>query len=143
VKLRVVLLAAVAAMAAMASGATLAASVDVTDTLDQSLAAAGDVQRGRGVFVAREGGHCVICHTVAGIAPAGNVGPPLDGVGLRLTAGQIRLRIVDITRVKVDAVMPAFFRSEGLARVAPEYSGKTLLGAQQVEDLVAFLGSLK
>jgi sulfur-oxidizing protein SoxX len=80
---------------------------------------------------------------VAGIAPAGNVGPSLDGVGLRLTAGQIRLRIVDITRVKADAVMPAFFRSEGFARVAPAYAGKPLLDAQQVEDLVAFLGTLK
>ncbi len=137
------LLALLIAVAAAVSGVTLAAAPDTTDAVDQPLAAAGDVRRGRGVFVAREGGHCVICHTVAGVAPAGNVGPPLDGIGLRLTAGQIRLRIVDITRVKADAVMPAFFRSEGLARVAPEYIGKTLLDAQQVEDLVTYLGSLK
>jgi sulfur-oxidizing protein SoxX len=133
----------VALLAAAASGATLAAALGAADALDQPLAAAGDAQRGRDVFVAREGGHCVICHTASGIAPAGNVGPPLDGVALRLTAGQIRLRIVDITRVKADAVMPAFFRSEGFARVAPAYAGKPLLDAQQVEDLVAFLGTLK
>lgn len=134
----------VAALAAVASSATLAAAPDATDTLDQPLAAtAGDAQRGRGVFVAREGGHCVVCHTVSGILPAGNVGPALDGIGQRLTPGQIRLRIVDITRVKADAVMPAFFRNEGLVRVAPEYLGKTLLDTRQVEDLVAFLGSLK
>jgi sulfur-oxidizing protein SoxX len=117
--------------------------VAAADSLEAPLAAAGDAQRGRDVFVQREQGHCVICHVVAGIVPAGNVGPALDGVGGRLSAGQLRQRVVDITQVKPDAAMPAFHRSTGLNRVAAAYAGKTLLDAQQVEDLVAFLGGLK
>ena len=85
----------------------------------------------------------MICHELAKISPAGNVGPALDGIGGRLSAEQLRLRIVDITRVNPDATMPAFFRSEGLVRVAAPHVGKTLLSAQQVEDLVAFLARLR
>lgn len=95
------------------------------------------------MFVAREGGHCVLCHRVPGVAVAGDVGPALDGVGARLSPGEIRYRIVDITRVNPQAVMPAFHRTEGLARVAPAYAGRPVLDAAQVEDLVAFLGSLR
>ena len=123
--------------------AAASSHVAAADALEAPLAAAGDAQRGRGVFVQREKGHCVICHVVAGMAPAGNVGPALDGVGGRLSTGQLRQRIVDITQVKPDAAMPAFHRREGLNRVAAAYAGKTLLDAQQVEDLVAFLGGLK
>lgn len=123
--------------------ALAASHAAAADTLDASLAAAGDAQRGRAVFAAREQGHCVICHAAAGIVPAGNLGPALDGVGTRLSPGQLRQRIVDITQVKPDAAMPAFHRRDGLTRVAAAYVGKTILDAQQVEDLVAFLGSLK
>ncbi len=107
------------------------------------LGPAGDVARGREVFVAREGGHCVLCHQVPGVAVAGNVGPALDGIGTRLSAGEIRYRIVDITRVNPEAVMPAFHRTAGLSRVAPAYAGRPVLDARQVEDLVAYLGSLR
>ncbi len=131
-------LAQLALLALPAAGAALGA-----DSLDAPLAAAGDAVRGREVFVAREGGHCVICHLAAGIVPAGDVGPALDGIARRLTPGQIRLRIVDITQVMPDAAMPAFHRREGLRRVAPAHAGQTLLAAQQVEDLVAFLGTLR
>jgi sulfur-oxidizing protein SoxX len=127
---------------AAASGAASGADV-AGDALDAALAGPGDAARGREVFRAREQGHCVICHAAAGIAPAGNLGPALDGIGARLSAGQLRLRIVDITRVKPDAAMPAFHRREGLTRVAAAYAGKTILDAQQVEDLVAFLSSLR
>ncbi len=113
------------------------------DAIDVPLAVAGDAQRGRAVFLQREQGHCVICHAVSGAAPAGDVGPALDGIGARLTAAQLRQRVVDITQVKPDAAMPAFHRTEGLQRVAAAYAGKTLLDAQQVEDLVAYLGGLK
>jgi sulfur-oxidizing protein SoxX len=64
-------------------------------------------------------------------------------VGSRLSPGQSRLRIADISRVKPDAAMPAFHRTEGLTRVAAQYAGKPALGAQQVEDLVAWLGTLR
>ena len=114
----------------------------VTDAMNEPLAARGDAARGREVFTSREGGHCVLCHAAPGIAVAGNVGPSLAGVGSRLTAGQLRLRIADITRINPDATMPAFHRP-GSERVASNYAGRTALDGQQVEDLVAYLGTLK
>ena len=85
----------------------------------------------------------MLCHSVPGIATAGNVGPPLAGVGARLTAAQIRLRIADITRVNPQALMPTFHRTENLTRVAAQYAGKPALSGQQVEDLVAYLGAMR
>ena len=107
------------------------------------LAAPGDAARGREVFVSRDGGHCVLCHAVPGVASAGDIGPSLGGVGGRLDAARLRLRVADITRVKPDATMPSFHRTEGLHRVASRYAGQPALSAQQVEDLVAYLGTLK
>lgn len=113
------------------------------DTMDTPLAAAGDAVRGREVFVQREQGHCVLCHAAPGVEVAGNVGPSLAGIGSRLTPAQIRLRIADITRVYPDSVMPTFHRTEGLVRVAPGLRGKPVLDGRQVEDLVAWLSTLK
>ena len=113
------------------------------DVLETPLAAAGDPARGREVFVSREGGHCVLCHSAPGVTTAGDVGPALAGVGSRLTPGQLRLRIADITRVNPEAAMPTFHRTEGLTRVAPQYAGRPALSGQQVEDLVAYLGTLR
>ncbi|MGE5615644.1 MAG: sulfur oxidation c-type cytochrome SoxX [Bacillota bacterium] len=125
-------------MAALATAAHAA-----HDALDAPLAPKGDPARGREIFIAREGGHCVLCHAAPGVGVAGNIGPSLSGVASRLTAGQIRLRIVDITRVKPNAVMPAFHRTKDLKRVAANYAGRPALDAQQVEDLVAYLGTLE
>ena len=74
---------------------------------------------------------------------AGNVAPSLDGVGRRLSAAQLRLRVADIQRVNPTTVMPSYYRVEGLDRVAAEYRGKPILDAGQVEDIVSYLGSLK
>ena len=115
----------------------------VDDRIDMPFAAAGDPVRGRDVFASREGGHCVLCHAAPQASIAGDVGPPLAGVGSRLTAAQIRLRIADITRVNPDAAMPAFHRTSGLTRVAARYAGEPALTGQQVEDLVAYLGTLR
>jgi sulfur-oxidizing protein SoxX len=123
-------------------GALLIAACASTDRM-AALAPAGDPVRGREVFVAREAGHCVLCHRAPGVAPAGNVGPPLGGIGSRLDAGEIRARIADITRVYPESVMPTFHRTEGVTRVASAYAGKPVLDAQQVEDLVAWLGTLR
>jgi sulfur-oxidizing protein SoxX len=60
-----------------------------------------------------------------------------------LSAGQIRLRIVDASRVNPQTIMPPYYRKEGLSRVAPSHTGKTVLTAQQIEDVVAFLSTLK
>ncbi len=107
------------------------------------IAPAGDPARGREVFISREAGHCVLCHRAPGVTPAGNVGPPLGGIGARLDAAELRARISDITRVYPDSVMPTFHRTQGMTRVASAYAGKPVLDAQQVEDLVAWLATLK
>ncbi|HEX7559897.1 MAG TPA: sulfur oxidation c-type cytochrome SoxX [Usitatibacter sp.] len=129
-----------AVLLAMASCAT---DAHRRDAIDAPFAPTGDAARGREVFASRDGGRCILCHGAPGIEGAGNVGPSLAGVASRLTTGQIRLRIADITRVNPDAVMPTFHRVEGMVRVAPEYRGKPALDAQQVEDVVAWLATLK
>ena len=129
--------------AAMVMGSGCATPVTESDGIERPFAAAGDPTRGREVFVSREGGHCVICHAVPDVAASGDVGPPLAGIGSRLGSAQIRLRVADITRVNRDAVMPSFHRVEGLRSVAPEHRGRPLLSAQQVEDVVAWLATLK
>lgn len=73
----------------------------------------------------------------------GNIGPPLSGIGARLSAGQLRLRVVDQSRLNHDTVMPSYYRVEGLTRVAPAYQGKPVLTAAQIEDVVAFLQTLQ
>jgi L-cysteine S-thiosulfotransferase len=113
------------------------------DAMDMPLAPAGDAARGREVFASREGGHCILCHAAPGVEASGNVGPSLAGVGSRLAPAQIRLRIVDITRVNPDAAMPSFHRTEGLVRVTGSRVGQPALDGQQVEDLVAFLSTLR
>ena len=100
------------------------------------------VDKGFRTFVSRDQGHCVICHAVPGVAEAGNVGPPLAGVGARLSPDEIRARIEDITRFNPDAVMPAF-RKIDQERVAPQYANRPLLTAPQLEDIVAYLATLK
>jgi sulfur-oxidizing protein SoxX len=93
----------------------------------------------------RQVGLCLLCHS--GPFPEerfqGNLAPDLTGVGARLSSGQIRLRIVDASRVNPQTIMPAYYRTENLQRVAPAYRGKTVLSAQQIEDIVAFLVTLK
>ena len=113
------------------------------EPFSQPLAAAGDPVRGREVFISREGGHCVLCHAAPGVAIAGNVGPPMAGIASRFTVPQLRLRVADITQVQRETVMPTFHRTEGMERVAPELRGKPALSAQQVEDVVAYLSTLK
>ena len=73
----------------------------------------------------------------------GEIGPDLKGVGTRLTPAQIRLRLVDESLINPKTVMPPYYRIEGLTRVAAQYRGKPVLSAQQVEDVVAYLTSLK
>ena len=106
---------------------------------------AGDAQRGAEAFAAREGGHCVLCHMVdtSNAEFQGNIGPDLSGVGSRLSAAQLRLRIMDYDQVKLGATMPPYFRTKSLNQVAPDYAGKTLLTAQDIEDIITYLGTLK
>lgn len=115
------------------------------DTIPRPLAAVtADPERGRDIFVERERGHCVLCHQVAGLdAPfQGNLGPDLTRVGARLSSAQIRLRIVDASRLNPGTVMPSYYRIRGLDQVAEAVRGKPVLSAEDVEQLVAWLSTL-
>lgn len=113
------------------------------DGIPAPLARAGDAARGRALVLDREQSACVLCHTVPGAQAGGDIGPPLAGVGARLSAAQLRLRLVDSTKVNPDTPMPAYHRIEGLAQVAAAYRGKPILTAEQIEDVVAYLATLK
>ena len=104
----------------------------------------GDAARGREIVLARDY-NCLLCHVVPGGEgrAMGNLAPPLNGVGARLSEGQMRLRIVDSLRVNRDTIMPSYYRTEGLSRVAEPWRGKPILTAQQVEDAVAWLLTLR
>jgi len=105
----------------------------------------GDPERGRQIVLDREVGNCLICHKVPEPTERfqGELGPDLSGVGSRLTAGQLRLRIVDQSRVNPQTLMPPYFRVDRLALVAKRYRGQPVLTAQQVEDVVAYLQTLR
>ena len=105
----------------------------------------GDPARGRAIVTNRQVGLCLLCHS--GPFPQerfqGTIAPDLRGVGVRWSEGQLRLRIVDAGRLNPDTIMPPYYRVDGLARVAQPYRGKPLLTAQQIEDVVAFLTTLR
>jgi sulfur-oxidizing protein SoxX len=128
-----------------ASSQTAAQTFDVVgDAIPKPLTAEpGDAARGRSIVVSRDQGGCTLCHEVPGETRFGDIAPPLAGVGAKLTASQLRLRVADSTRVNPDTPMPAYYRTEGLRQVARAYRGKPILSAQQVEDVVAYLATLK
>jgi len=104
----------------------------------------GDAERGREVVLDRRRGNCLICHAfpVANEPFQGSLGPAMAGVGSRLDAGQIRLRLIDQSRLNPRTIMPPYYRVEGLVDVAPEYRGRPALAAQEIEDVVAWLATL-
>jgi sulfur-oxidizing protein SoxX len=93
----------------------------------------------------RESANCLICHAIPDPREPfmGEVGPPLAGVGSRLNPGQIRLRLVDPTMVNAGAIMPAYHRVDGLVNVDARFRGRPVLGAQEIEDVVAYLLTLR
>ncbi|MFZ7094458.1 sulfur oxidation c-type cytochrome SoxX [Primorskyibacter sp. 2E233] len=104
----------------------------------------GDPERGRAIVAEPTRGLCVLCH--AGPFPEhrfmGNLAPPLDGVGSRLTIGELRAQIVDSRRRNPDTIMPPFHATSGLSNVGARWQGETILTAQDVEDVVAYLVTL-
>jgi len=115
------------------------------DAIDAPLGAlSGDPLRGRAVVSGRDA-NCLLCHAVpeTGARFMGDIAPSLSGVGSRFSDGQLRLRIVDQSRLNPDTVMPSYYKIEGLVRVAPAYRGKPVLTVQQIEDVVAYLKTLK
>jgi L-cysteine S-thiosulfotransferase len=105
----------------------------------------GDTGRGRRILVDREIGNCLACHKVAetGEPFQGDLGPDLGNIGRRLTAGQIRFRLVDLSRLNPTTLMPPYHRVEGLTRVATKYADNPVLTAQEIEDVVAYLTTLR
>ena len=108
--------------------------------------AAGDPDKGRATFIDRKLGNCLGCHAVTELEAEpfhGEVGPPLDGVAEIYEEGELRLRVVNPKLVNPDTIMPGFYVTDGLHRVAEKFQGKTILTAEQVEDIVAYLMTLE
>jgi len=105
----------------------------------------GDPARGRKVAINRKLGNCLACHQmpISEELFHGAVGPDLSAVGSTLSEAEVRLRVVNPKIVNPDTIMPAFYRTEGLHRVIKKFQGKPMLSAQQVEDVVAYLMTLK
>ena len=105
----------------------------------------GDAERGLKIVTNRQVGLCLLCHS--GPYPQerfqGNLAPDLKGAGSRSTEGQLRLRIVDAARLNRETIMPPYYRVDSLTRVAPGFRGKPILTAEQIEDVVAYLATLK
>ena len=118
---------------------------DGTSIPDSLTGSAGDPVKGREVAIHRQKGNCLACHTMP--APEqpyhGEVGPDLSDVGSRLSEGELRLRVVNPKYFNPNTIMPAFYRTEGLHMVAKKFQGKPMLTAEEVEDVVAYLMTLK
>ena len=122
------------------------AYVVVGDAIPEPLTARpGDAARGRAIVANRSVGLCLLCHS--GPIPEerfqGTLAPSLAGAGARWSVGQLRLRIADGARLNPDTIMPPYYRTAGLKRVAKAFDRKTILTAEQIEDVVAYLASLK
>ena len=105
----------------------------------------GDVVRGRAIVANRQLGLCLLCHTapIAEEVFQGNLAPGLGGVGSRLNAGQLRLRLVDSRVINPETIMPSYYQTQHCSRVGPAWQGRTILNAQQIEDVVAYLITLR
>jgi len=104
----------------------------------------GDAARGRALVLERTS-TCILCHS--GPFPEatfqGDLAPSLAGAGSRWSEGQLRLRLVDASRLNPATIMPSYYRIDGLLRVGPAWRGKPILSAEQIEDIVAYLASLR
>ena len=138
------------AVAAIALPGTAAAQalqpyVVASDASPASLTGApGDAARGRALVLNRTS-TCILCHN--GPFPEekfqGDLAPSLAGAGTRWSVGQLRLRIVDGSRLNPATIMPSYYRVDGLLRVGVAWRGKPILSAEQIEDIVAYLASLR
>ena len=115
------------------------------DSILESLTGApGDATHGRALVLERTN-TCILCHS--GPFPEekfqGDLAPNLSGSGSRWSIGQLRLRLVDASRLNPATIMPSYYRIDGLDRVAPNWRGKPILSAEQIEDIVAYLATLR
>jgi sulfur-oxidizing protein SoxX len=113
----------------------------IADSLTGKL---GDAARGRALVLDRAS-TCILCHS--GPFPEakfqGDLAPNLSGAGSRWSEGQLRLRLVDASRLNPATIMPSYYRVDGLDRVGPAWRGKPILSAGQIEDMVAYLATLR
>lgn len=144
--LRVLVAGVLLAGCATASAQGTVAYEVVGDGIPQPLGGLrGDPQRGRAIVASRQNGLCLLCHA----APIpeerfqGDLAPDLAGAGARYTPAQLRLRVVDPHRLNPESVMPAFHSAAAGARVGAAWANKPILSAQQVEDVVAWLATLR
>lgn len=106
----------------------------------------GDAARGKAIVTDSDKGNCLACHQfpIDGVEAYGTIGPPLEGIASRVPEGFIRLRVVDTRNINPMSIMPGFYRDPDLInRPAKKYTGRTFLTAQQVEDVIAYLMTLK
>lgn len=139
----VALLLPFAAAAETAPGDVKIVDMMVSDSLTGQ---PGDALNGRKVVADRRLGNCLACHAVTELkdqAFHGNVGPALDGAGSRWEEAQLRAILVNSKSVFDGTVMPAFYRTDGFNRLPEDRVGKTILSAQDVEDVIAYLKTLK
>lgn len=119
----------------------------VDGTVEQSLTGQpGDPVEGRKVFANRKQGNCLACHMNADLAEEsfhGEVGPPMDGVADRWSAAELRGIVTNSKMMFEGTIMPAFYVDAGYERPLDDFAGKSILNAQQVEDVVAYLLTLK
>jgi sulfur-oxidizing protein SoxX len=139
-------LAAVAFALPGLAGAQALQSYAVTgDTIAESLTGApGDAARGRALLLERTS-TCILCHSgpFPGATFQGDLAPDLAGAGSRWSEGQLRLRLVDASRLNPATIMPSYYRLDGLVRVGSAWRDKPILSADQIEDIVAYLASLR
>jgi len=127
--------------AALLLSAGMAAADEIAEPL---INRPGDPVRGRAIVADQYKGLCILCHS--GPFPEhpymGTLAPPLDGVGSRLSIAELRARIVDSRKSNPETIMPPYHATDGLRRVGPDWKDRTILSAQEVEDVVAFLATL-
>jgi sulfur-oxidizing protein SoxX len=138
------LAAAAFALPSLASAQGLRPYAAVGDAIPDSLTGMpGDAARGRALVVDRIS-TCILCHSgpFPEVKFQGDLAPSLAGAGSRWNEGQLRLRLVDASRLNPATIMPSYYRLEGLVRVAASWRGKPILSVEQIEDIVAYLASL-
>ena len=133
------------ALPALAVGEELRPYTVTGDSIMESLTgASGDAERGRALILERSN-TCILCHS--GPFPEekfqGDLAPNFSGSGSRWSVGQLRLRLVDASRLNPRTIMPSYYRTDGLDRVAANWRGKPILSAEQIEDIVAYLATLR
>jgi sulfur-oxidizing protein SoxX len=114
-------------------------------SIEESLTStSGDPVKGRALSINRKKGNCLACHQMPIPEQSfhGNIGPGLVGAGERYTKGELRLRVVNPKEINEDTIMPAFYRNDGFNRTLKKFSGKTILSAEEVEDIVSYIAML-